>query len=103
MRNADSWGTAFIVFGTIAAVWALPAQPARNAQGGAQSVAASAPANDVGYKISVVAKRIPAECKSLDANSEGALIAQCQAITSGETQMTMVPVNETIQIAEQPQ
>jgi hypothetical protein len=102
MRNADSWGLAFIVFGTAGVMWALPAQPARVSHSGATQTAVKVPTNEVAYKISVSTKRIPSECKSLDGNSAGDLIARCQAITSGETQMTMVPVDEKVQVAEQP-
>jgi hypothetical protein len=102
MRNADGWGLAFIVFGTAATVWALPAHTPRNAHSTAKTSVAELPANEVGYKISVVAPRVPSECRALDANSAGDLIARCQAITSGETQMTMRPVDATVQVAEQP-
>lgn len=104
MRNADSWGMAFIVFGTAGVMLALPAAPNKAARhSNAQIAATGVPSNEVAYKITVSTARIPAECKSLDHASAGDLIARCQAISSGETQMTMVPVDEKIQVAAQPQ
>lgn len=98
MRNADSWGTAFIVFGTAAVMFALPAQPGR----AVKDVAETIPANEVSYKITVSATKIPTECRSLNETSAGDVIARCQAIASGETQMTMVPVDAEVQVATKP-
>jgi hypothetical protein len=102
MRNADSWGLAFIVLGTAAAMWALPAQPARNGHTVAQTPALDVPANTIDYKITVATKRIPAECKTLGPESDSSLISHCQSLTAHGTQMTMVPVDATIQLANQP-
>lgn len=102
MRDADSWGLAFIVFGTIAIVWSLPAQPKRNFDLAAKRPAVSAPAAEVAYKITVSAQRVPGECKTLTADSSSDLIATCQSIATRETQMTMVPVDEKVQVATKP-
>ena len=104
MRNADSWGMAFIVVGTAGVMMALPPKPDRMARhSDAQVSAMDVPANEVAFKISVTAKRVPSECKSLDHAPAGDLIARCQTIMAGETQMTMVPVDAKIQVAAQPQ
>ena len=103
MRNADSWGMAFIVLGTAATMWMLPSPQARNPHAVAQVPATlEVPADKVDYRITVATKRIPAECKSLGADSVGDLIARCQSLTAHGTQMTMVPVDATVQVANQP-
>lgn len=102
MRNADGWGLAFIVIGTAATMWALPAHQTRASHAVAQPPAAEVPAGSVEYKITVAAKKIPAECKTLGPDSASDLIANCQALTVQGTQMTMVPVDATIQLANQP-
>jgi hypothetical protein len=103
MRNADGWGLAFIVFGTAAVTWVLPATPERNPHAVAKIPALEVPADKVDYKITVAAKRIPAECKTLGADSASDLVSHCQSLTAHGTQMTMVPVDATIQVANQPQ
>lgn len=103
MRNADSWGLAFIVFGTAAVMWSLPTQPKREIHAAAKSSEASVPAEKIDYRITVATKRIPNACKTLAPDSAGDLIAHCQSLAAHGTQMTMIPVDATIQVADQPQ
>lgn len=102
MRNADGWGLAFIVFGTAGVIWSLPAEAPRGAVAAVQGPAIDAPATDVAYKITVSTARIPAECKTLSESSSSDVVAGCQSLTTRETQMTMVPVDETVQVAIKP-
>lgn len=103
MRNADSWGLAFIVFGTVAIVSSLPAQPKREHLARTSAPVSTIQAEKIDYRITVAAKRIPGECKTLGPDSSGDLIAHCQSLTAHGTQMTMVPVDATIQLANQPE
>jgi hypothetical protein len=102
MRNADSWGLAFIVVGTAAVMWTLPDQAPRGLISASVKPVMAVPQGEVAYKITVSTSRMPAECKALDSASPSDLVASCQSISTREAQMTMTPVDEKIQLATKP-
>lgn len=102
MRNADEWGMAFIVLGTIVITALLPATPSRVAHSGQKSAQPVLAQDNLDYKIVVTGYKMPAECKNLSADAATDLVSKCNELSARETQMTLKAVNATVQVADQP-
>lgn len=102
MRNIDGWAMAFIVFGTAGIVSMLPNSPARLTHYDQLAASRAVIRDQVDYKIVITGNRTPAECKDLGESATSDLILKCNALAARETQMTLIPVNETVKVADKP-